>query len=179
MTSRLSCLVSRLSVPALLLALMGCSTKIAVCPVPAILADTASVTFFRPGTKPDLANELYTVTLINAQTDCVYTPRTGLTRSSLDLTFRATRTPTDEAPTYTVPYYVVVHEGAKLYAKRIYNLRFSFAPGAATAVVTQSPDDTRIKIETGKLPWNYQLLAGFQMTAAQIEYNKTRARYVP
>lgn len=172
-------LMSRLLLPALLLALMGCSTKIAVCPVPAILADTASVTFFRPGTKPDLANELYTVTLINAQTDCVYTPRTGLTRSSLDLTFRATRTPTNDSPTYSVPFYVVVHEGAKVFYKRNYTLKFSFSPGAATAVVTQSPDDVRIKIETGKLPWNYQLLSGFQMTAEQIEYNKTRARYVP
>ena len=31
----------------------------------------------------------------------------------------------------------------------------------------------------GKLPWNYQQMAGFQMTPAQIEYNKTRGRYVP
>ena len=31
----------------------------------------------------------------------------------------------------------------------------------------------------GKLPWNYQQMAAFQMTPAQIEYNKTRGRYVP
>jgi hypothetical protein len=37
----------------------------------------------------------------------------------------------------------------------------------------------QIKISNGKLPWNYQQLAGFQMTAAQIDYNQTRSRYVP
>ena len=34
-------------------------------------------------------------------------------------------------------------------------------------------------IGNGKLPWNYQLMAGFQLTPAQIDYNKTRGRYVP
>ena len=43
----------------------------------------------------------------------------------------------------------------------------------------QAPDDVEIKVPAGKLPWNYQQLAGFQMTAAQIEYNKSRSRYVP
>jgi hypothetical protein len=29
------------------------------------------------------------------------------------------------------------------------------------------------------LPWNYQQMAGFQMTAAQIDYTKNRSRYLP
>jgi len=45
--------------------------------------------------------------------------------------------------------------------------------------ITQAPDDVAIKIPGGKLPWNYQQLAGFQMTVAQIDYNKSRSRYVP
>jgi hypothetical protein len=162
-----------------LLFLLGCSTKITVCPVPAILADTQSVTIFRPGTMPDLANELYTVSLINATGDCTYSARDSLVHASLDLTFRATRTPTNEAVTYSVPYFVAIHEGAKIYAKRLYTLKFTFARGAAVATITQSPDNVEIKIANGKLPWNYQEMAGFQMTAAQIEYNKTKSRYVP
>jgi len=77
-----------------LLLLLGCSSKILICPVPAILADTQSVTFFRPGTTPDLANEVYTVSLVNATGDCTYSTREGLVHASLELTFRATRTPT-------------------------------------------------------------------------------------
>jgi hypothetical protein len=162
-----------------LLLVMGCSTRITVCPVPAILADTQSVTIFRPGTTPDLANELFTVSLINTEGDCTYNTRQQEVTASLELTFRATRIPTSERVTYSVPYFVAVHEGAKVYAKRLYNLKFSFAPGAATAVIKQAPADVRVRIANGKLPWNYQELSGFQMTPAQIAYAQNRSRYVP
>ncbi len=158
---------------------MGCSQKITVCPVPAILADTQSLTIFRPGTTPDLANELFTVSLINAEGDCTYNTRDGIVTASLELTFRATRTPSNERVTYSVPYFVAVHENAKIYAKHLYTLKFTFAPGAATAIIKQAPGDVRIKIGNGKLPWNYQEMAGFQMTPAQIDYAKNRGRYVP
>jgi hypothetical protein len=162
-----------------LLLLLGCSTKILICPVPAILADTQSVTIFRPGTTPDLANELYTVSLINAQGDCTYSTRNSLVHASLELTFRATRNPTSEAVTYSVPYFIAIHEGATIYAKRLYTLRFTFAPGASVVTIKQSPDDIELQVSNGKLPWNYQQMAGFQMTAAQIDYTKNRSRYLP
>jgi len=147
--------------------------------VPAILADTATVTVMRPGTTPDLANELYTVRLTDAESDCTLNQRSGLIRASLDLTFVATRAPTREAATYAVPFFVLAHENAKLYSKRIYQLKFTFAPGASTATIKQSPDDTQFQLEAGKMPWNYQLLSGFQLTPEQIEYNKQKARYLP
>jgi len=170
-----------LRLPALGLALLaaGCSSKIVVCPIPAILADTATVTVMRPGTRPDLANELYTVKLVDAQSDCVLNQHTAIVKSSIDLTFRATRAPTREAAHYRVPYFLAVTEGAKIYTKRLYTLDVDFAPGAASATIQQSPDDISIKIDNGKLPWNYQLMAGFQMTDAQIQYNKDKARYLP
>jgi len=164
---------------ALVLPLLGCAQKITVCPIPAILVDTSTVTIFRPGTTPDLANELYSVRLISAEADCVYNNSTSIVRASMDLTFKATRAPSSEGATYTVPYFVAVHEGNKIFAKRTYNLRFSFAPGAATATIKQAPEQTRILIQNGKLPWNYQLLSGFQMTPEQIEYNQKKARYLP
>ena len=162
-----------------LLLVMGCSQRITVCPVPAILADTQSVTMFRPGTTPDLANELYTVSLINAEGDCTYSTKTAMVTASLELTFRATRAPSSERVTYSVPYFVAVNENAIIYAKHLYTLKFSFAPGAATAIIKQSPSDLRIQIGNGKLPWNYQEMAGFQLTPAQIDYAKNRGRYLP
>ena len=168
-----------LAVPLLLLALAGCSQKIVVCPVPAILADTSTVTVLRPGTTPDLANELFTATITNAEADCVFNQSTSIVRASMDLTFHATRPPSRDAATYSVPYFVVVHEKEKVFAKRLYTLRFTFAPGAASADIKQAPEDTQIKISNGKLPWNYQLLAGFQLTEEQIAYNKLKGRYLP
>ena len=171
--------LSRLAPLGALLFVMGCSSKIVICPVPAILADTKQLTVFRPGTTPDLANELYTVALIDAQGDCTYSTRDGMVHSSLELTFVAARTPTAEAASYSVPYFVAIHENAKVFSKRLYTLRFTFAPGASVATIKQAPDDVDIKLANGKLPWNYQMMTGFQMTPAQIEYTKTRARYLP
>jgi len=172
--------LSHLALPgALLFPLLGCSTRIAVCPVPAILADTQSVTIFRPGTVPDMANELYTVSLINAQGDCTYNAKQNLVKASLDLTFRATRAPQATAATYSLPYFVAVTENAKIYNKRILYLKFTFAPGAATATITQSPEDIQLHVSNGKLPWNYEELVGFQMSPEQIAYAKNRSRYVP
>ena len=162
-----------------LLLLLSCSTKILICPVPAILADTQSLTVFRPGTTPDLANELYTVSLMNAEGDCTYSQRNNLVHASLELTFRATRNPTNEAVTYSVPYFVAIHEGDRIYAKHLYTLRFTFAPGASVVTIKQSPDDVEIQVSNGKLPWNYQQMAGFQMNQAQIDYTKNRSRYLP
>ncbi len=178
-TALMNARLFRLVPLAALLLVMGCTTKISVCPVPAILADTQSVTIFRPGTVPDLANELYTVSLINAEGDCTFSTKNSLVHASLELTFRATRVPTKEAATYTVPYFVVVHENAKIFTKHLYRLRFTFAPGATSVTIKQSPDELVLRVSNGKLPWNYQEMAGFQMTPAQIEYNKTRGRYVP
>ncbi len=171
--------LSLLILAAVALATAGCSQKIVLCPVPAILADTSHITVMRPGAVPDLSNELYSVTLTNAEGDCTYNTRTAIIRASLELTFRATRAPTADGATYSVPFFVVVHDGNKLYSKNVYNLRFSFAPGAATAVIKQAPDDTQILLENGKLPWNYQLLSGFQLTSEQIAYNAKKGRYLP
>lgn len=173
---------ARLTVPAILcgaLLLNACSTAIQVCPVAVILADASSKTVFRPGTGPDLANVLYTVALVDAKTDCTYDKHTVNTDSTLTLTFRATRSPTAEGASYSVPYFVAVNQNAKLISKRLYTLNVSFAPGAATATITETPDDTLIHIDNGHLPWDYQLLSGMQLTDADIDFNKKMGRYVP
>lgn len=169
--------VLALAAPALL---SGCAdTRITICPVPAILAETASMTVFKPGTAPDPANELYTVALVNAQTTCSYNRRQGSTTSDLTLTFHATRPPNAQGASYAVSYFLVVSEKDKLYDKKIYTLNFSFAPGAVSTDITLSPNDVTIKIANGKLPWDYQLMTGLQLTAAQMAYNKKMGRYLP
>lgn len=165
-----------LAIPVLL---SGCETKISVCPVAAILSETSAMTVFKPGATPDPSSELYTVALTNAQTSCTYDKREGTTSSDLTLSFHATRPPSALAATYSAPYFVVVNENAKLYDKKIHTLRFTFAPGAVSADITQSTNDVVIKIANGKLPWNYQLLSGLQMTAEQMAYNKKMGSYLP
>jgi hypothetical protein len=163
-----------------LLALAGCNTaKVNNCPVAVVLADAGQMTVFRQGAAQDLSGEAYRVALFGATTSCDINKKTGETNSSLTLNFRATRAPTADAAHYTVPYFVAVTRGDQLIEKRILNISFDFAAGASTTTFSESPDDFDLHVENGHQPYEYQLMAGFQMTPAQVEYNKKMGRYVP
>jgi hypothetical protein len=163
-----------------LLALAGCNTaKVNNCPVAVVLADAGQMTVFRQGAAQDLSGEAYRVALVGSTTGCDINKKTGETDSSLTLNFRATRAPIADAAHYTVPYFIAVTRGDQLIEKRILNVSFDFAAGASSATFNESPDDFDLHVENGHQPYEYQLMAGFQMTPAQVEYNKKMGRYVP
>jgi hypothetical protein len=163
-----------------LLALAGCNTdKVNNCPVAVILADASQVTVFRPGAPQDLAGEAYRVALVGISTSCSINKKTGETISSYRVNFRATRAPSADAAHYTVPYFVAVTQGDSLIEKRILQISFDFAAGTSIATFSESPDDFDIHVENGHQTFEYQLMAGFQMTPAQVDYNKTMGRYTP
>jgi hypothetical protein len=160
--------------------LAGCNgDKVNNCPAAVILADASQVTFFRPGASQDLSGEAYRVALVGISTDCSINKKTGETDSSYRVNFRATRAPSADAAHYTVPYFVAVTQGDRLIEKRILQVSFDFGPGDSVAAFSESPDDFDIHVENGHQPFEYQLMAGFQMTPAQVEYNKKMGRYAP
>ena len=173
--------VSRFSVPLLaLFVLSACSSdKVNNCPSAVILADASEMTVFRAGAPEDLAGEAYRVFLVSTSTDCSINKKTGETSSSLELSFRATRAPSADAAHFTVPYFVAVTQADRLIEKRILQVSFDFAPGAAVTTFSVSPDDFDIHVENGHQPFEYELMAGFQMTQAQIDYNQKMGRYAP
>jgi hypothetical protein len=163
-----------------LLMLAGCSTtKVNICPIAVVLADASQMAVFRQGAPQDLSGEDYRVALTGATTSCDVNKKTGETGSTLSLNFRATRAPSADGAHYTVPYFVAITQGDQLVEKRILNVSFDFAPGASAATFSESPDDFTIMVPTGHQPDEYQLLAGFQMTPAQVDYTKKMGRYVP
>ncbi len=165
---------------AALLMLAGCNTaKVNNCPIAVVLADTAQMAIFRPGAPQELSGEAYRVLLTGATTSCDINKKTGETGSTLTLTFRATRAPSADGAHYTVPYFAAITQGDQLIEKRILNVSFDFAPGTSTATFSESPDDFTIMVPTGHQPFEYQLLAGLQMTPAQVAYTKTTGRYIP
>jgi hypothetical protein len=157
----------------------GCARTITICPLAVILEPTSSMTVFKPGASTDPSNELYSLTLVNAQTSCTYEKGSGTTSSDLKLTFHATRPPSALAASYSATYFMVVSENAKLYDKKLHTLQFTFAPGAVSATITQRIDDVTIKLANGKLPWNYQLMSGLQLTKEQMAYNEKMRGYLP
>jgi hypothetical protein len=147
--------------------------------VAVILADAGDMTVFRQGAPQDLAGEAYRITMTGTSSDCDINKKTGETDSSLRIYFRASRAPSADGAHYTVPYFVAVTQADRLIEKRILQVSFDFAPGATAASFSESPDDFDLHVENGHRPYEYELMAGFQLTPAQLEYNKKIGRYAP
>lgn len=137
-----------------------------------VLESTSSLTAFRPDLQNDPAGVLYTVGLNGVQTDCSFDKHKGITDSTLTLYFQATRAPNGAAVTYSVPYYVAVTRGSHILSKRDFVVQFHFEPGAAVARFKDHVESTRLQLESGKRPYDYQILAGLQLSKSQQAYNK-------
>ena len=155
----------------------GSDTKVVNCPSAAALAPTSTLTAFEPGAPKDPADALYTVGVVNVTTDCNFDSDAGTTESTLELTFRAKRKDAGKAATYKVPYFVAVTEGTRILSKRIFWVNFDFSSGESTTEFHDSVGSTVINLENGKKPYDYELLAGLQLTHDQLEYNKSIGRY--
>ncbi len=165
-----------------MLVLSGCNddTRIAQCPGAAILADAAVHPVLKQGAAAtDPSAVLYTVRVTGIETNCTLDRRVGQTDSNVTLTFRATRAPNGQAARYVVPYFLAINQGQRIINKRAFNLQVDFGPGVSSVTVQTAINDTLLKLENGRLPSDYQFLAGMPLSAAEQAYVKAMGPYTP
>jgi hypothetical protein len=161
-------------------ALSACSNNAKPCPASVALADAASLTAFPNGTAPDPSHALYSVRITDVTTDCDFDKKFDSADSSLSITFRASRAPNGDAIDASVPYFVAVTgEGGKIITRQTFTVKFHFDPGQATTTFKDNIASINIKVAREKHPWDYQLMAGLQLTKAQLDYNRTVGPYTP
>ncbi|HEX4532645.1 MAG TPA: hypothetical protein VH000_00320 [Rhizomicrobium sp.] len=163
---------------AMAMLLAACANKTQDCPDAAALADASSLTAFKQGAPQDLSSILFNVQIVGVKSDCDVSKDTNTCDSSLDIKFRATRSPDGSEQAYSVPYFVVVAgPDNAIIAKNAYSVQFSFAPGQASTTFSDSVDSTVIKMAKGKRGYDYELYVGLQLTKAQMDYNRNLGRY--
>jgi hypothetical protein len=74
---------------------------------------------------------------------------------------------------------VAISTEGRILTKRVYSIRFTFEQGQATAEFSQSLDSIALTLGQDKKPTEYGILVGFQLTKAQLEYNRRAGRYAP
>ena len=163
-----------------LLCACGTDRRRGLCPNTSILANTSQLTAFRDKMEGDPAGVVFEVTMSGVKGDCSFDPDEGTTDSSVSLTFRATRTPTGMAAEYSVPYYVAVtRDSTTIISKKVYSASFDFRPGEASTTFSADVSSVPIKLDNGKKPFDYGILAGLQLTQTQLDYNKKMGRFAP
>jgi len=152
--------------------LAGCNNpRVTLCPGAAILADTAIRPVLKPGAvAADPSALLYTVEMTGVTQGCRLDTRAGEATSEIRLSFRATRMPTGQPARYVVPYFVAVNQGERIISKRAFNITLDFPAGATVVTFSTEIAGSVLKLENGRLPTDYQYLAGLEVSEAERGY---------
>jgi hypothetical protein len=169
--------MSRAAAAAACLALAACSTtKIERCPAVAVLVDTGSLTQIQNNAQGQ-PTAVYTVQIADAKRDCDIPKYSRDMTGNVSMDFRATRANAGVAATYTVPYFVAITTEGKVLAKQQFQVAFAFQPGEATTTFSDSVNSLSLSIGRDKKATDYGILVGFQLTKAQLDYNRRVGRY--
>jgi hypothetical protein len=176
------------------------------CPGASIPAGTGDVTLFNPATSTDSRAIDVVGVISNLKSVCSDSGEQLYTQATFTVT--GSRTDTSSARDIILPYFSVVVRGAtSVVAKRIGEVKLSFAPGQSRTSVTASassyvdksaatlPPEIDQEIRRNRKPGDadaatdpmskadvrdaitrtsFELLVGFNLTPAQLQYNATR-----
>lgn len=167
---------SRIAVAVVVLAtaVSGCSTltgkKAPPCPGAMIARSLSHVTVFRPGKGHDITDINYEARLPHISAACTYDDKGAVVQTGL--TIVAARGPANTTRRAKVSYFIAVLDPKnKILAKKVFTSNLRFPPnqdrGATTDELVQ-----RIPVGKGKSAAGYTVVAGFQLTAAQLAYNR-------
>jgi hypothetical protein len=150
-----------------------------VCPDANVLANTSVIPVFDPHLSADPSNVVYTVKMSGVKSRCDFSKHTNAIDANMRIFFTATRPPGGEEVHYKVPYYVAVTLGGEIVDKQIHYLEFDFPKAVANFTGEEAMGSIVIPVARDKRSFEYHLLTGFQLTQAQIDYNKKVGQYLP
>jgi hypothetical protein len=158
------------------LALCGCSSdKEEKCPAVSVLVDTSVY----PMAEGNPAKLVYTAEIADAKGDCDIHKFDKKVEADVDITFRATRASAAAAATYNVPYFAAITTEGHILAKGTYSVPISFEAGQLTATASASVNALSLTVGLDKQPTDYGIIVGFQLTKAQLDYNRRVGRFAP
>jgi hypothetical protein len=95
-------------------------------------------------------------------------------RTQLSVNLDLTRGPASKTPDQDVFYFVSVSKGDTILDKKIYRLIASFPGNTDRARITSNEVDLVLPIDDKVQGNSYSILVGFQLTQAQLSFNRQR-----
>ena len=142
--------------------------RAATCPSISILADASRVAVM-DGSKVGLKAEI-----VKPELGCAV-GRSSAT-AHLSVMVKGAIAPEAAVEARTVPYFVAVIAGGKVIEKQVFDLKLPFAGTDRTLFVKEKVARVEIPIETGRGADDYSVTIGFQLTEAQLAWNRASTR---
>ncbi|MEP0069799.1 hypothetical protein [Pyruvatibacter sp.] len=145
------------------------------CPNAGILTDAERMTEYREGSGRDITDVAYTWELLDAVADCSYSGSTIDVDYALSMSVSVG--PAATRSVVSAPIFVAVtRAGESVLQKTTFDAEVEFEPGQRTAVYTRTFKGLEFEVgeDNGAL---YDIVLGFQLTPAQVNENRARARY--
>ena len=175
-------LVRHFAAAAVPLALAGCGgdteSFAPPCPQPTIFRDTGDLHRFR-GTQQaggrDIIDSILDGRITDIQGSCKRDgPDTVVATVSVGL--ELTRGPASNSRLADVAYFIAVSDGDKILDKRVFTLRAEFPPNTEHLRLIGNEVDLRLPVTPKKTAAAYRVSAGFQLTPAELNVNRTLPR---
>lgn len=134
------------------------------CPTVAVHPDTARLV--QMGAGGDANAQAYDAVMSAPQATC----QSNKSDIKVNLTFHidAALGPNVEARTVRVPYFVVVMSAGKIVAKEVFPVALGFSPATPKLSLNETVDKISLPLRTAATAQPYEILVGFQLTAAQL-----------
>ena len=165
-------------VTGLMLASCGDSEEsLGPCPSTGVLSDAAKIVKFAPGGSEEVASALIAAEVVNTTSGCRY-DGTDIT-AGVGLAIEAVvgqAGAKSRQLRYVLPYFVAVTDANdRVLSKREFEATLRLKDNTVVRVL-EIVDDIEIKMPAGKTGADYRVIVGFQLTPAQLDYNRRQRR---
>ncbi len=171
-----------LTTPAMVLtaALAGCGPEknefAPPCPRPSLVRGLEDLTRFRPDGGKDLTDTVVQGRLVSLGGECRFVERgKSPVEVSVAISAEFQRGPSMQGRQIAVPLFIAVTEGGVVLDKQIMQFPVEFPANVDRVALTSQPLRMVLPTTPSKSPAAFGVVAGFQLTPAEIETNRQRA----
>jgi hypothetical protein len=180
MSSRLRSAV-RWCVPVLLLPLFGCGPGrndfAPVCPSARLVPSLADLSRYAgPGPMHDITDMVLQARIVGVNGSCSAGDDPSKLPTTVQVTLGVQRGPAMKGRETDVPVFLAVTEGETVLDKKLFSVHLVFPPNVDHLQITSSAINLDLPVSAEKSGAAYGIIAGFQLSPAEMEANRQSGR---
>jgi hypothetical protein len=161
--------------------LFGADEPPGPCPRTAILGDAASLVRFRDGSGRDLIDVTYTGRIAAVNTECQYKidkkTKAGNMSVTVNVAMAVERGPANRDRRADFEYFVTLADLQRQpLEKSVFKVTARFPDNITRLVLADDPVELRIPLKEKQTGRDFLVFVGYQLAAAELEFNRRRQR---